>query len=37
VRTAQLRDAVLGMEKLDDAARLPQLMTVRKEKRRAAV
>jgi len=37
VRTAQLRDAVLGMEKLDDAARLAQLMTVRKEKRRAAV
>jgi 2-methylcitrate dehydratase PrpD len=37
VRTAQLRDAVLGMEKLDDAARLAQLMTVRKEKRRTAV
>ena len=36
-QVAQLRDAVLGMEKLDDAARLAQLMTVRKEKRRAAV
>jgi len=34
-RAAQLRDAVLGMEKLDDAARLAQLMMVRKEKRRA--
>src|SRR5260370_42150214 len=34
-RAAQLRDAVLGMEKLDDPARLAQLMMVRKEKRRA--
>jgi 2-methylcitrate dehydratase PrpD len=31
-RTAQLRDAVLGMEKLRDAARLAQLMTVRRKK-----
>ncbi len=37
MQIARLRDAVLGMEKLDDAARLAQLMTVRKEKRRAAV
>ncbi len=31
-RSAQLRDAVLGMEKLDDAARLAQLMAVRRKK-----
>jgi len=31
-RSAQLRDAVLGMEKLDDAARLAQLMAVRRRK-----
>ncbi|TMH19471.1 MAG: MmgE/PrpD family protein [Betaproteobacteria bacterium] len=36
-QVAQLRDAVLGMEKLDDAARLAQLMMMRKERRRAAV
>ena len=35
-RSAQLCDAVLGMEKLDDAARLAQLMAPRKEKRRVA-
>ncbi|HYS75271.1 MAG TPA: hypothetical protein VEM38_04140, partial [Burkholderiales bacterium] len=34
-RAQRLRDAVLGMEKLDDAARLAQLMVVQKEKRRA--
>ena len=31
-RSAQLRDAVLGMEELDDAARLAQLMAVRRKK-----
>jgi len=31
-QAAQLRDAVLGMEKLRDAARLAQLMTVRRKK-----
>jgi 2-methylcitrate dehydratase PrpD len=31
-QAAQLRDAVLGMEKLKDAARLAQLMTVMKKK-----
>jgi len=31
-RTAQLRDAVLGMEKLRDAAQLAQLMTVARKK-----
>jgi 2-methylcitrate dehydratase PrpD len=31
-RSAQLRDAVLGMEKLRAAARLAQLMTVRRKK-----
>jgi hypothetical protein len=34
-QAARLRDAVLGMENLRDAVRLVQLMTVRKEKRRA--